>query len=83
MEDNYLNNIFIKVLKKCQTLILFIVEKLQYYSAWISLINNVFSLGNKKSRIFIVTFPKSGTTWMEMIMYQLTTDGNMENISQG
>lgn len=81
MEENYLNKIFIKVLKKCQTLILFIVEKLQYYSALITFINNVFSIGNKKPRIFIVTFPKSGTTWMKMILYQLTTDGNMENIS--
>ncbi len=27
--------------------------------------------------IFIATYPKSGTTWMQMIMYQLTTDGNM------
>jgi len=28
--------------------------------------------------IFIVTYPKSGTTWMQMILYQLTTDGNMD-----
>src|SRR5262245_3833885 len=27
--------------------------------------------------IFIVTYPRSGTTWMQMILYQLTTDGNM------
>ena len=27
--------------------------------------------------IFIVTYPKSGTTWMQMILYQLTSDGNM------
>jgi hypothetical protein len=27
--------------------------------------------------IFIATYPKSGTTWMQMILYQLTTDGNM------
>lgn len=25
--------------------------------------------------IFIVTYPRSGTTWLQMIVYQLTTDG--------
>lgn len=28
--------------------------------------------------IFIVTYPRSGTTWMQMILYQLTTDGEMK-----
>jgi hypothetical protein len=28
--------------------------------------------------IFIVTYPRSGTTWLQMILYQLTTDGAME-----
>jgi len=28
--------------------------------------------------IFIVTYPRSGTTWMQMILYQLATDGNMD-----
>jgi hypothetical protein len=34
--------------------------------------------------IFIVTYPRSGTTWVQMILYQLTTDGNMNftHISQ-
>lgn len=34
--------------------------------------------------IFIVTYPRSGTTWTQMIMYQLTSDGSMDfsHISQ-
>lgn len=34
--------------------------------------------------IFIVTYPRSGTTWLQQILYQLTTDGNMDfvHISQ-
>jgi hypothetical protein len=28
--------------------------------------------------IFIVTYPKSGTTWLQMIVYQLTRDGAMD-----
>jgi len=27
--------------------------------------------------IFIVTYPRSGTTWMQMILYQLTSNGEM------
>lgn len=34
----------------------------------------------RPSDIFIVTYPKSGTNWMQMILYQLTTDGNMEGL---
>lgn len=28
--------------------------------------------------VFLVTYPRSGTTWLQMILYQLTTDGNMD-----
>jgi hypothetical protein len=30
--------------------------------------------------IFIVTYPRSGTTWMQMIIHQLSSDGNMDFI---
>lgn len=34
--------------------------------------------------IFVVTYPRSGTTWLQQILYQVTTDGNMDfdHISQ-
>ena len=28
--------------------------------------------------LFIVSYPRSGTTWMQMILYQLATDGNLD-----
>ena len=28
--------------------------------------------------VFIATYPKSGTTWMQMMLYQLCTDGDMD-----
>jgi hypothetical protein len=28
--------------------------------------------------IFVVTYPRSGTTWTQMVLYQLTTDGGMD-----
>jgi len=42
------------------------------------------SFETRKDDIFIVTYPRSGTTWLQMILYQLTTDGNMDfvHISQ-
>jgi peroxiredoxin len=36
-----------------------------------------FKLVPRPDDIFIVTYPRSGTTWMQMILYQLT-DGNMD-----
>jgi hypothetical protein len=34
--------------------------------------------GESDDDILVSTFSKSGTTWMQMILYQLTTDGAME-----
>lgn len=34
--------------------------------------------GERETDIYVVTFPKSGTTLMQMIIYQLTTEGSMD-----
>lgn len=34
--------------------------------------------GEREDDIYVATFPKSGTTMMQMILYQLTTDGEMD-----
>ena len=37
-----------------------------------------YELEERENDIYIVTFPKSGTTWMQLIVYHLLTDGNMD-----
>jgi hypothetical protein len=34
--------------------------------------------GEREDDIYIATFMKSGTTWMQMIVYQMVTDGNID-----
>ncbi|MBF0153450.1 MAG: sulfotransferase domain-containing protein [Magnetococcales bacterium] len=37
-----------------------------------------FEFDARGDDIFVVTYPRSGTTLMQMMLYQLTTDGNMD-----
>jgi peroxiredoxin len=37
-----------------------------------------FKFVSRADDILIVTYPRSGTTWLQMILYQLTTDGKMD-----
>ncbi|MBN1181027.1 MAG: sulfotransferase domain-containing protein [Bacteroidales bacterium] len=37
-----------------------------------------YEFGEREDDIYIVSYPKSGTTLMQMLVYQLVTDGNME-----
>ena len=38
----------------------------------------IMEFGERDEDIYIVTYPKSGTTLTQMILYQLTTDGNID-----
>lgn len=41
---------------------------------------NLTGLSRRPSDIHVVTYRRSGTTWMQMIMYQLMTDGDIDKI---
>jgi hypothetical protein len=43
---------------------------------WVQLVHLEFV--PRPDDVFIVTYPRSGTTWMQMILYQLNTDGSMD-----
>jgi hypothetical protein len=44
--------------------------------SWLQL--KYFDYVPRSDDVFVVTYPRSGTTWMQMILYQLTTDGRMD-----
>ncbi len=66
-------------------------EGIQFLSRWLTRIGKRFlhladrldfmlyrmEFGERDDDIYIVTYPKSGTTLMQMILYQLTTNGDM------
>lgn len=42
--------------------------------------NSVAQFRAEEDDLFVVSYPKSGTTWMQMILFQLTTDGDLDRI---
>jgi hypothetical protein len=66
-------------LRLIAVLLRFLVLKLSAAAGrldWVRLKHLDFAL--RPDDIFIVTYPRSGTTWLQMILYQLTTDGTMD-----
>lgn len=58
---------------------------IQKWSIWFKMRANRFhfeqfkmKFGERDDDIYIVSFPKSGTTLTQMMLYQMTTDGNMD-----
>jgi hypothetical protein len=53
-------------------------KKLNNLSERLGLLQYRMEYDGSPDDIFIVTYPKAGTTWLQMIVYQLTTDGKMD-----
>jgi hypothetical protein len=60
-----------RVLMRCQM-------KLRELHSRLHMIRYGLEYDGSPDDIFIVTYPKSGTTWLQMIVYQLTSDGAMD-----
>lgn len=59
-----------------------LLNKIQLFLNWVRFRYIEFVV--KPDDIFIVTYPRSGTTWVQMILHQLTSDGdlNFNHISE-
>jgi len=45
---------------------------------WFCILQYRLEYDGSADDVFIVTYPRSGTTWLQMIVYQLATDGAMD-----
>jgi len=60
-----------KLLKGCIKVLSDIACEMDFKAGYLDFVS-------RPDDIFVVTYPRSGTTWMQMILYQITTDGNMD-----
>ena len=47
-------------------------------SAWLSSKSGLLAFQPRPGDVYLASYARSGTTWLQMIVYQLTTDGNMD-----
>ena len=59
-------------------LVRFLLKITLFLGARIRKVRDALLFTFRSNDIFIVTYPKSGTTWLQMILYQMTTDGDMD-----
>lgn len=63
----WIHRVFYRIHQKSQSVALRLQRDIYFYQ-----------LEERESDVYIVTFPKSGTTWMQVIVYNLLTDGKMD-----
>jgi hypothetical protein len=47
-------------------------------STWLSIQSGRRAFHPRPDDVYLASYARSGTTWLQMILYQLTTDGNMD-----
>jgi len=55
-----------------------VLDALEHAPRMLNFLRGLVEFRPREDDIFIVTYPRSGTTWMQMVLYQLTTDGRMD-----
>jgi hypothetical protein len=55
-----------------------VLDALERAPRLLNFLRGLVEFRSREDDIFIVTYPRSGTTWMQMVLYQLTTDGRMD-----
>jgi hypothetical protein len=53
-------------------------QKIGAFSAWLSLRSGGLAFDPRPDDVYLASYARSGTTWLQMILYQLTTDGSMD-----
>lgn len=71
------NKLLIKVIDKIYKILQKIGSRFAIAAQKLYFIKYRLEFGEKEDDIYIVTFPKSGTTLTQMLLYQMTTDGAM------
>jgi hypothetical protein len=67
----------IRLLNGCAAVLRWSVWLPNVVTGWIHQRVRHLEFTPRSDDVFIVTYPRSGTTWLQMILYQLTTDGEI------
>jgi Sulfotransferase domain len=53
-------------------------QKSATFSSWLNLQGGRLGFDPRPDDVYLASYARSGTTWLQMVLYQLTTDGNMD-----